>query len=187
MPDNTLDLPMDYELYKRAGLNSNILNYLMLNVVGFLIFILLFLIGMVFGPRIFALDFISGLIGIISIALYIVTHMLIHGSLIKVFSGVRPYIKKELPLVFIGSNSYFNKGKYIKILLAPIILLGIILTIMLIFMPENWFWNIYTIWVLNIVLSVGDIYLVKQIRKMPKETFILDEGKEISFYVKNKD
>lgn len=187
MPDNTLDLPMDYELYKTTELNGNILKYLMLNVVGFLIFILLFLIGMIFGPRIFTMNFISGFIGILSIGLYIITHLFIHGSLMKVFSGVRPYIMKELPLVFIGSKSYFSKRKYIEILLAPIILLGIILTIMLIFMPENWFWNIYTIWVLNIVLSVGDIYLVKQIRKMPKETFILDEGKEISFYVKKKD
>lgn len=187
MSDGMLKIPEDYEIFKKIDISSNLLNFLVVNVISLLIFIILFLGGMIFGPKILEINFVTGSIGIISILLYLFLNFYIKGYLIKSVSKVKPFVIKKKPFILLGSNSYFTKKEYIIISITPFFIIGILLTVAMFLVPEDWFWNIYTIWVLNIVMSIRDINSAIKLLKMTKKILIVDKGEEVIFYQEKEE
>ena len=133
------------------------------------------------GIYIYFIRFIAIIILMIA---YIILHEFIHGIAMKIcgtkkvrygFTGVYAYA---------GSDDYYSKRSYIFIALAPVVLLGIVIGIVNIFVPQDWFWVIYIIQVMNISGAVGDFYVTAKFSKMPKSILNRDSGVGMTVYSK---
>lgn len=118
--------------------------------------------------------------------LYIVLHELVHGIFMKRFSGIKPNYGFTLMYAYAGSTAYFNKKHYIIIALAPIVVWGIVLTIINCFVPASWFWVVYFIQIMNISGAAGDLYVTYKFSKMPKNILVHDSGVAMTVYSATK-
>ena len=148
------------------------------------------------------------LIGIIVISLnnliesntYIILHEIIHLIFMKLFSREKINISVKFPTISVGSSAKFNKMQFIIIALAPVILLGCTLILLIVFTPKNYtfLWTIllilnfagsknYTfLWtillILNFAGSGGDYMQFFKIRKYPSNTYFQDNSDETAIY-----
>ena len=108
--------------------------------------------------------------------LYIPLHELVHGVLMYALSGVRPKYGLKLPYAYAGSHVYFDKKSHNLIALAPLIVWGVILFALERTLPAQWLWFFYLTQISNVSGSVGDIYCVLHLMKLPGDILIQDTG-----------
>ena len=77
---------------------------------------------------------------------------------------------------FAGSDDYYDKTAYIFIALAPIVLWGVVLAVVNILVPAEWFWVIYIIQVLNLSGAAGDLYVSVKFSRLPRDILVQDYG-----------
>ena len=107
---------------------------------------------------------------------YIPLHELTHGVLMHALSGVKPKYGLKLPYAYAGSHVYFDKLSHNLIALAPLIVWGVILFLLERKLPVEWFWFFYIVQISNVSGSVGDVYCVLHLFRMPKDVVIQDSG-----------
>ena len=126
-------------------------------------------------------------LGIMSIGMfgYIIAHEWVHGMAIRFISGRQADFGLELKkgMAYASSNAWFGRKPYIVIALAPVIFWGLALGVLVYEAPNEWFWYIYAIQVMNISGSVGDFYVTYLTMKAPKGTIVRDYGTSMMFYV----
>lgn len=116
---------------------------------------------------------------------YIVLHELTHAGAMKLAGGTKMRFGFTGLYAYAGSEQdYFNKAAYIVIALAPLVVWGVIFTILLVLVPKDWFWVIYFFQVGNLTGAAGDLYVTAKILKMPKDVLVMDTGIEMFFYTK---
>ena len=80
---------------------------------------------------------------------YIILHEIIHLIFMKLFSREKINISVKFPTISVGSSAKFNKMQFIIIALAPVILLGCTLILLIVFTPKN-----YTfLWTILLILN----------------------------------
>ena len=108
--------------------------------------------------------------------LYIPLHELVHGVLMHALSGVKPKYGLRLPYAYAGSRVYFDKKSHNLIALAPLIVWGAVLFTLERTMPAGWLWFFYIIQISNVSGSVGDVYCVLHLFRLPRDIVIQDTG-----------
>ena len=68
------------------------------------------------------------------------------------------------------------------IALAPIVVWGIVLTLLLRDIPEQYWWYLYAIQIFNVSGASGDLFVTYRILTMPKDVLVLDTGMEMKFF-----
>ena len=68
------------------------------------------------------------------------------------------------------------------IALAPIVIWGIFLTVLLILVPQSWFWAVYFIQLVNLSGAAGDLYVVWKFSGMRGDILIRDSGTDMTVY-----
>lgn len=116
------------------------------------------------------------------LVLCISLHERIHGMFIKKFSGTEPSYGISGAYAYAGSTAYFQKTHYIIIALSPVVIIGIVLAVITLFLPEGWFWYVYIIQIFNVAGAVGDIYVSLRILFQPKNVLVQDSGTEMTIY-----
>lgn len=69
---------------------------------------------------------------------YIVLHEIIHLLFMKFFSKESLYLSIKFPTISVGSKGKFSKRQFIIVALAPVIILGIVLTLLIVFCSEGY-------------------------------------------------
>ena len=118
--------------------------------------------------------------------LYLVLHEAVHGIFMWLFSRQKPFFGIKGVYAYAGSNSFFPKMQYLIIGLSPIIIWGIVLTILCFAVPDDWFWYIYVIQAMNISGAAGDIYVSAKFSRMPSDILVQDKGTAMAVYSINK-
>lgn len=118
---------------------------------------------------------------VLGIMLYLVLHELVHGIVI-LLCGAKPFYGFKTAYAYTGSRAYFTRFAYILVALSPVVLWGLVLAGALLLVPEEWFWVIYLIQVMNLGGAAGDYYVTLRILKMPQDTLVQDTGIEMTFY-----
>ena len=113
---------------------------------------------------------------------YILLHELTHGVLMHALSGVKPTYGLKLPYAYAGSKVYFDKKSHNLIALAPLIVWGIALFALERTLPAHWFWLFYIVQISNVSGSVGDVYCVLHLRKLPGDILIQDTGTRMTIF-----
>ena len=190
------ELPEGYAEIKRVNFQKNKKLALFLNVGAAVILIAFFFIGVQFVPFSFSIDaenLTSALLNLIkvllhlfgmllSIFLYITAHELVHGIYIKKYSGQKAKYGFTGMYAYAGSDAYFNKRQYIVIALAPVVLFGLAFFLLMLLLPQEWFWHIYLLQMMNLSGAVGDLYITGLICRLPSDVLTTDKGVEMAMY-----
>ena len=112
---------------------------------------------------------------------YIILHESIHLIFMKLFSKEKLHISIKFP-ISVGSDAKFSKKQFMIIASAPVIILGIILLLLILFTPKQYtfLWSILLI--LNFAGSGGDYLQFFKISKYPTNTYFQDTSNETIIY-----
>ena len=124
------------------------------------------------------------LIFAVSVVGYVVLHELTHGVVMKIVGTKKVKYRFNGLYATAGSNDYYDKGSYILIALAPIVIWGIVLAIVNFIVPTEWFWIVYTVQVMNIGGAAGDMYVTIRFSRLPKDILVKDVGSSMTVYSK---
>ena len=185
-------LPTGYAEYFHVNLQKDKKTALAVNLTGTVLLVALLMLGhFAFVPFWHFTDDSDGFgmmllrlaVMIAGYAAYIVLHELTHAAVMKLFGASKLRFGFTGLYAYAGSEvDYFTKGAYIAVALAPLIVWGIIFTVMLILVPVRWFWIVYFWQVGNITGAMGDLYVTVKFFKMPKDILVRDTGIEMTVY-----
>lgn len=108
--------------------------------------------------------------------LYMVLHEAVHGVAMKICGTKKVKYGFTGLYAFAGSDDYYDKKSYIFIALAPVVLWGIVLAVVNIFVPQDWFWVVYAIQIGNLSGAAGDLFVTVKFSRLPKDILVKDYG-----------
>lgn len=188
--------PLGYELIKVIDTVHNKKESAVVNTVSCLIIVLTIVLGaFLFGferlERMLTSDdpgvlkWFGVRIGVILLVafVYVGLHEGIHAALIKIIrKGIKVNFSYKFFYASVGCEEVFSKVEYLLVCFAPIILVGLVLTVLCFVVPKEWMWPTYIIQVLNLSSGAGDIYILCILSRMPKNILVRDNGVKISVY-----
>ena len=107
---------------------------------------------------------------------YIPLHELTHGAAMLALSGVKPTFGLKLPYAYAGSTAWFDRTSHVITAVAPLVVWGVTLQILIFTLPPRWFWPLWIVQISNLSGSAGDIYCAWVLMKMDGELLIQDTG-----------
>jgi hypothetical protein len=180
-------LPAGYREIFNIDLNKNKKAAVFINVLA--VIILLAMVFPMLPVRPFSIlsciemaSFVRPVVFIGGLVLYLVLHEAVHGFFMWIFSKQKPHFGIKGIYAYAGSNAFFSKAHYLIIGLSPIIIWGIVLTILCFAVPDEWFWYVYLIQVMNISGAAGDIYVSVKFCRMPSDILVQDSGTAMTVY-----
>lgn len=187
-------LPENYGLIKTVDLQKNKKLALLVNSIAVLIVAAMVIPMSFYIPisTLFSMDQGFGMycirfaVLILSAVVYLVLHELVHGITMKICGTKKVKYGFTGLYAFAGSEDYYDKKSYIAIALAPIIVWGIVLTIINCFVPYDWFWVVYFIQIMNISGAAGDLYVTYKFSRLPADILVRDNGVSMEIYSKEK-
>lgn len=183
-------LPEGYREIYSVDLQKNKKIALLVNGISLLIGAALILVGHMLVPFWTLFDMSQGLgpysmrFGALmaGLVLYMVLHELVHGITMKHFGTKKVKYGFTGLYAFAGSEDYYPKKPYITIALAPIVVWGIVLAVVNLLIPAQWFWVVYFIQVSNISGAAGDLYVTWKFSQMPADILVRDYGVGMTVY-----
>lgn len=124
------------------------------------------------------------LVLVISVVVYMILHELVHGITMKLYGTKKVKYGFTGLYAFAGSDDYYDKKSYITIALSPIAVWGVVIAIVNVFVPGDWFWVIYLIQITNISGAAGDIYVTVKFSRLPADILVKDSGVGMTVYSK---
>lgn len=142
----------------------------------------------------FLLDFSSGAnfyffrfaIFMIAIFSYNFLPELTHGIAMKCCGCEKLKCGFRSLMFFIGSEDYFFKNSYIAISLLPPVIMQVLLIIINILVPIEWFWVVYFLQIYNVSDAVWDAYAVLKLFKLPNDVLVKDTGVSLTVYCERR-
>lgn len=183
-------LPSGYDLYKILDMANDRGEFMRVNICSLILVVFMAAAGAYFVPisSIFEFEVWKQLICIpamlAGLVVYVYMHEWAHGVCIKLITGENAefgFVKKS-GMAYAKSRFLFSRKAYIIIALAPVVLWGIILALMLREIPVQYFWYLYAIQIFNISGAAGDFYVVWLVSRMPGQILVLDEGVSMKFF-----
>lgn len=189
-PYGVAELPENYQEILNIDLQKNKKLALIVNGIALVITVVLLAVGIVCGPKfnLFDVDdnmtlyFVRLGLLLFGMVFYIITHEVIHGIFMKLYSGQKVKYGFTGMYAFAGSDAYFNKSAYIIIALAPVVIWGVILAAACCIVPASWFWVVYFIQIINLSGAGGDFYVTWKFSKLPKDILVCDSGVSMIVY-----
>lgn len=187
-------LPDQYKEIYSIDLQKNKKQSLLVNILAVLIAVLL-AAPMHFCVPIYTMfDMSDGLgsymiryvVMMFSMVVYIVLHELVHGVAMKLCGTKKIKYGFTGLYAFAGSDDYYDKKSYIFIALAPVVLWGIVIAIINLCVPVEWFWVVYLIQIINLSGAAGDLFVTVKFARFPKDILIKDHGVGMTVYSENE-
>ena len=113
---------------------------------------------------------------------YIILHEVVHGIFIRVLTKTKPVYGMKSIYLYAGSQAYLDRRSYAIIALAPAAIFGVILLVLALLLPAEWFWLVQIVQICNIAGSAGDFYCVYRVLRMKKNILIQDLGTGMKLY-----
>ncbi|MBE6585116.1 MAG: DUF3267 domain-containing protein [Ruminococcaceae bacterium] len=192
-----LNLPENYREIEAIDLQNNKKQLLWVNGVAFVIMLAMVIpaaflvpISTIWGRGEFQsitntlMPLLKLGVTLAALVVYIILHELVHGICMKAIAKRKPTYGFTGLYAFTASDAYFGRAAYIFIALAPVVLWGVVLAVLLPFVPISWFWVVYFIQIQNISGAAGDIYVTCRLMKMPKDILVFDFGTAMKVYSK---
>lgn len=113
---------------------------------------------------------------------YMLLHEVVHGIFIRVLSKTKPVYGMKSFYLYAGTRGYLDRKSYVTIALAPAMIFGVILAVLTLVLPKDWFWLVMIIQIANIAGSAGDFYCSWRMLRYPKNALIQDLGTGMKIY-----
>jgi len=177
------DLPDGYREIKTVDFQKDKRLMAFVNAGAIAIVAAMFIVGHIIAPISLSINLLRVLVAAIAIIAYIVAHELVHGVFIKIYSGKKAWYGFEGVYAYAGSDAYFSKRQYVVIALSPVVLLGAVLLLLNILLPQR-FWVIYIVQMTNLSGAAGDYYMTWLMSRLPPDVLVKDEGVSMTIYSK---
>ena len=128
---------------------------------------------------------LMALLGVLFV--YMILHEVIHGIFIRALSKTKPVYGMKSFYLYAGSRGYLDRRSYVIISLAPMLIWGVILAVLALVLPPDWFWLVHIVQIANIAGSAGDIYCSLRVLRAPKSILIQDLGTGMKLYVSENE
>lgn len=119
---------------------------------------------------------------IVMAAAYYCVHELVHSLVLKRMTGGGAKIVFEKYHARCVSDVVFTLKGYLIYCFAPIIIIGVVLLILNLALPDKFFWQVYIIQIINIAGAAGEFYAAYRLIKEKKELAVLDDGEKITYW-----
>ena len=183
-------LPENYRQILSIDLQKNKKLSLLINAIAIIISVVMIvpmhfaapissLFDMSKGIRMYTIRFVTLIILLIA---YMILHELVHGITMKMCGTQKVKYGFTGLYAFAGSTDFYDKRSYITIALAPVVVWGIVLAVINVFVPVEWFWVVYIIQVCNISGAAGDLYVTVKFSKLPRDILVQDYGVGMTVY-----
>ena len=175
---DTLDMAADRNVLKRIAWCSLIITAVMI-VCG------LFAVP---PSALFAMGWLRVIMAVflalVGIVVYAFAHEWVHGVFIRIFTGepAKLGFLAGSGMAYAKSSWFFSRPAYITVALAPVIVWGVVLAVLMSDVPGGYFWCLYAIQIFNISGAVGDLYVTWLVMRMPGGVLIYDEGAAMKFF-----
>lgn len=116
------------------------------------------------------------------VVVYMVLHELVHGLCMKLFGAKKVRFGFTGLYAFAGSSEYFQKGAYITVALAPLVVWGVVLLALNIAAGPEFFWFVYLLQLVNVSGAAGDLYVSLRFWRMPKDVLVQDTGVSMTVF-----
>ena len=107
---------------------------------------------------------------------WMVLREVVQGVAMRLLSGVKSRYAVRSLYVYAGSSAYFDRRSFVIISLAPALLFGLILAVLALVLPKDWFWLVMIVQIANIAGSASDFYSFARFLRFPKDALIQDLG-----------
>ena len=183
-------LPAGYDLYETLDMASDRAVFKRISWCSLIIAVVMIVLGhlavspglMLDGGGLHVL-LAAGLI-VVGMVVYVFAHELVHGVLIRVFTGEAAQFgfNAGSGMAYTKSSWFFSRPAYIAVALAPVLVWGVVLGVLMGDVPAEYFWCLYAIQIFNISGAVGDLYVTWLVLRMPRGVIIYDEGVSMKFF-----
>ena len=120
---------------------------------------------------------------VLGYAAYIVLHELTHAAAMKAVGGGKVRFGFTGMYAFAGSEGdYFDKSAYRLIALAPLVVWGMVFTVLLLAVPRTWFWVVWFLQMGNIAGAAGDVYVTAVLWRSPRTILVRDTGVDMTVF-----
>lgn len=173
-----LDMAADRAVFKRIAWCSLVVTAAMI-VCGLLA---------VSPSALFAMGWLRVLLAVgltvVGMVVYVFAHEWVHGVFIRIFTGEPAQFGflAGSGMAYAKSSWFFSRPAYITVALAPVIVWGVVLALLMGDVPAGYFWCLYAIQIFNISGAVGDLYVTWLVMRMPRDILIFDEGVSMKFF-----
>ena len=192
----TQNLPVGYFQTREIDLAKNKGLAILLNIIGFFLFILTFIILILFARAVrpgqltgsFAikanLTTIGQLLGlVVLVALNLALHELIHGFFFWVFTRSSPVYALRLAYAYAAAPDWFIPVRqYWVIGLAPLVVIDVLGLLLIFVAPASWLWIIMLLVTLNTGGAVGDLLITSHLLRASPACLVRDTGDGVRFF-----
>ncbi|MBQ5712556.1 MAG: DUF3267 domain-containing protein [Oscillospiraceae bacterium] len=117
---------------------------------------------------------------------YMVLHEAVHGIVMRRVCEAKVRFGFTGLYAFAGSDGYYCRTHYIIIALAPIVVWGIVLGVLNVLVPRDWFYVVYLIQVMNISGAAGDLYVSWKMSRLPADILVRDTGVAMTVFSRER-
>ena len=179
---------LSYREIEKIDLVNNKKQALFVNIASFVIILFM----MVFIPLLLKAGiirrtktnlFLSLIVFVVSLILYIPLHELVHGIVLRCFTDEKLSFGWKLVYAYCGSKeAVIKRGEYYLVALAPLVVFSFLFIALMALNPTlSYVW--YLLEIMNVSGSIGDIYVsIKLMRIKNKDIVITDSGTAMSFW-----
>lgn len=183
------ELPQGHRQILTIDLQKNKKLALMVNGLALLIAAAMIAVALPLVPigSIFVNDDLRGILIKLAVMyggmfVYIILHEAVHGIVMRRFSDAKVRFGFTGLYAYAGSDAYYCRKHYIIIALAPIVVWGVVLGILNVLVPEEWFYVVYMIQMTNVSGAAGDLYVSWKMSRLPADILVQDVGIAMTVY-----
>lgn len=115
--------------------------------------------------------------------LFMVLHELTHGLVLWVLTRVPPTYAVRLPYLVTGSQALLRRREAVAVALAPLLLWGAVLLVLLSVVPADLFLTVYVLLALNVAAASGDVLQAWVFGRLPQGALVRDDGRQTTVYL----
>ena len=171
-------LPAGYRLHRSVDLKRDRRQFTAIQVVAVLI------VGAMVGP-VLLLDLLPAggwstwvtiFVTVAACLVYGAVHELTHGAVLRLLCDERPTVAVRFPYLITGSTAYLGRRSFAAVALAPSVVWGLVLVVLLVVVPPQLVLTVFVVTVLNFAGSSGDYIQTYSTARLPPEALIQDDG-----------
>lgn len=114
---------------------------------------------------------------------YGAAHELTHGAALRLLCDARPTVAVRFPYLVTGSPAYLGRRSFAAVALAPSVVWGVVLLVLLVVVPAPWALTVFVVAVLNFAGSSGDYIQAYAAARLPPEALIQDDGRTTTVFL----
>ena len=120
---------------------------------------------------------------VVAAVVYYCVHEFLLLRVSEKLTGLKTKITLQKYWLNSSSESIFTLKGYLVYSFAPVAIIGVVLLILNIALPDKFFWQVFIIQIINIAGASGSFYAAYRLLKEKKPLAVTDDGTKITYWI----